>query len=147
MTFYLSPFFCINIPVLCAMDIMTYSFAFSYIKAQYNLKNYRTKVTMKKIYDCFPRALCVSEHVSRGIHSCIYCFLKLLKTVSPCVGMPPTGFIVTIISFILPSTFRNWFIKFNLPLELCRLFVLFKNFVYRVKECTNLLSIITKEKL
>lgn len=63
-TFYLSPFFCMNMPVLCAMDIMMYSFAFSYVKAQYNLNN-RTKGTVK-----------ISEHVSLGIHSCIYCNLK-----------------------------------------------------------------------
>lgn len=63
-TFYLSLFFCMNMLVLYAMNIMMYSFAFSYIKTQYNLNN-RTKVTVK-----------ISEHVSLGIHSRIYCNLK-----------------------------------------------------------------------
>lgn len=104
-TFCLSPFFCMNMPVLCAMGIMVYSFAFSYVKTQYNLNN-RTKVTVK-----------ISEHVSLGDTQS---YLLQLKTISPCQGKPLTGFVVRIISSILLSIFHNCFLKFNLALELCR---------------------------
>lgn len=71
-TFYLSPFFCMNMLVLYAIDIMMYSFAFSYVKTQYNLNN-RTKVTVK-----------ISELVSLGIHSHIYCNLKPFPAMKEC---------------------------------------------------------------